>query len=223
MVSGFWTHLCGLCVIIFQNRMISDGEINPGPVVRIAPNEVSLSDPSNYEKIYNVGSRFYKDPGFYSAFGAPGAAFTTTSNELHRVRRAAQSPLFSRKIVLQLENVVHDKANKLSKRIESGLEDGNPNGVDLHYGFRAVSVDVITEYAFNDCYNLLDRDDFGYPFFAMVKGTIGAFWIFMQWPLVQYIALNLPNWLVPNPTVRDFNQFLDVSKSIRHQKSLNLI
>jgi hypothetical protein len=36
---------------------------------------------------------------------------------------------------------------------------------DLHYGFRAVSVDVITDYAFGDCYNLLEKDDFGKYFF----------------------------------------------------------
>jgi hypothetical protein len=131
-----------------------------------------LSDPANYEKIYNVGSKFYKDPAFYGAIGAPKAAFTTPSNELHRVRRAALNPMFSRKLVLELEDVVQDKASKLSNRIESGTKDGNPEGVDLHFGFRAVSVDVITDYAFGDCYNLLEKDDFGKYFFDMVKGTI---------------------------------------------------
>jgi hypothetical protein len=85
-----------------------------------------------------VGSKFYKDPAFYGAIDAPGAAFTTPSNELHRVRRAALSPMFSRK----LEDAVQDKAAKLLNRLESGLKDGNPISVNLHYGFRAVSVDV---------------------------------------------------------------------------------
>jgi hypothetical protein len=188
-----------------------------GPVVRIAPNEISLSDPVNYEKIYNVGSKFYKDPDFYGALGADSAAFTTISNELHRIRRRALDPMFSRKVVLELEAVVQDKANKLSRRLEKGLEDGSANGVNMHHGFRAVSVDVITEYAFNDCYNQLDKDDFGHSFFAMVKGTIGAFWIFMQFPLLQAVALNLPPWLVFNPTIRLFNAYLAVSDSSQSQ------
>jgi hypothetical protein len=81
--------------------------------------------------------------------------------------------MFSRKLVLKLEDVVQDKASKLSNRIESGTKDGGPEGVDLHFGFRAVGVDVITDYAFGDCYNLLEKDDFGKYFFDMVKGTIG--------------------------------------------------
>jgi hypothetical protein len=126
---------------------------------------VSLSDPANYEKIYSVGSKFYKDQAFYGAIGAIGAAFSTPSNELHHVRRAALNPMFSRKLVLELEDVVQDKASKLSSRLESGLKDGNPSGVDLHFGFRAASVDVITDYAFGDCYNLLEEEDFGKYFF----------------------------------------------------------
>ena len=84
-----------------------------------------MSDPTNCEKIYNVGSEFYKDLAFYSAIGAPKAAFTTPSDELHRVRRAALNPMFSRKLVLELEDVVQYKASKLSNRIESGLKDGD--------------------------------------------------------------------------------------------------
>lgn len=89
------------------------------------------------------------------------------------MRRAALNPMFSRKLVLELEDIVQDKAFKLSNRIESGLKDGDPKGVDLHFGFRAVSVDIITDYAFGDCYNFLEREDFGKYFFDMVKGTIG--------------------------------------------------
>jgi len=48
--------------------------------------------------------------------------------------------MFSRKLVLELEDVVQDKASKLSNRIESGTKDGDPEGVDLHFWFRAVMI-----------------------------------------------------------------------------------
>lgn len=64
--------------------------------------------------------------------------------------------------------------------------------MNLHYAFRAVSVDVITEYAFAQCYNLLDRVDLGQSFFKMIQDLGPAMWIFQQWPGLQNIALGLP-------------------------------
>lgn len=81
-----------------------------GPVVRITPDEIHLSDPENYERIYFVGSKYSKSADFYRAFSSNSAAFTTPSNEAHRVRRAALNPFFSRKMVLELEDVVQSNA-----------------------------------------------------------------------------------------------------------------
>jgi cytochrome P450 len=164
-----------------------------GPVVRITPDEIHLADPDNYEKIYHIGSKYSKSPSFYQAFGSNSAAFTTPSNEVHRVRRAALNPLFSRKMVLELEDVVQSKVEKLCQRMNNALAAGKP--IDLHHGFRAISVDVITDYAFDNCYNLLDKSDFGVDFFAMVRGLGPSFWFFQQWPSIQHIALKTPKWL----------------------------
>jgi hypothetical protein len=115
-----------------------------GSVVRISPDEIHLADPENYEKLHYIGSKApSKAPYFYDAFGLKTAAFGTTSNELHRVRRAAISPAFSRKAVLQLEDIVQEKTAKLISRMKDLLDEGKP--VDLHHGFRALSVDIITD------------------------------------------------------------------------------
>jgi hypothetical protein len=183
-----------------------------GPIVRITPDEVSLSDPSNYEKIYSVGSKYSKDPVFYDSFGTPEAAFNTASNELHRIRRAALNPMFSRKSVLELEDVVQEKVNKLCQRLEMGLEEGK--AVDLHHGLMCVSADVLSEFAFDQCFNLLNEDDFGISFYAMLKSTVVPAFAFRQWPLLQTILLNLPEFLVPEGPIKEFNKFIQVSSSI---------
>ncbi len=112
---------------------------------------------------------------------------------MHRVRRAALNPLFSRKMVLDLEDVVQSKAEKLCLRLTDALVAGRP--LDLHHGFRAVSVDVITDYAFDNCYDLLDLADFGVDFFAMVRGLGPSFWFFQLAPFVQPVAFKIPMWL----------------------------
>lgn len=90
--------------------------------MRITPDEIHLSDPENCEKIYPVGSRFGKDPSFYGCFGADTAIFTTPNPDVHRVRRAALNPFFSRKKTLELEEIVQQKARKLVSRMQSAFD-----------------------------------------------------------------------------------------------------
>lgn len=162
-------------------------------MVRICPNEVHLSDPENYDAIYHAGTKFSKDPVFYGAFGYGTAAFPTPSNEVHRVRRAALNPLFSRKRVLELEDVVHSKVEKVSHRISQSIKSKTP--VDLHHACRAISVDTITDYGFGHCYDLLDEEDFGISFFDAMRELGPAVWFFQQWPFLQKLALSIPYWL----------------------------
>jgi cytochrome P450 len=121
------------------------------------------------------------------------AAVTTLHNELHRVRRAAINPLFSRKVVLDLEGVVQSKVQKLCTRLSDSLRAGTP--MDLHHGFRAVSVDVITDYAFDNSYNLLDKPSLGKEFFDMLREMVPVFWVFQQFPFLQKLSAMLPLWL----------------------------
>jgi hypothetical protein len=97
--------------------------------------------------------------------------------------------MFSRKMVLELEDVVQDKAEKLCSLVSRKFAAGEP--VDLHHAFRAVSIDVITDYGFNKCYNLLDSPDLGRNFFLMVRRIGSALWIFQQWPELQ-VAKMIP-------------------------------
>lgn len=164
-----------------------------GPVVRITPDEIHLSDPDNCDKIYHVGSRYGKNPAFYGAFGTKKATFTTPSPDIHRVKRAALNPFFSRKKVLDLEEIVQQKARRLVSRMETAFQ--STGHIDLHHGFRAISVDVITDYAFDTSYNFLSREDFGVQFFNMIRDFGPAFWFFQQFPAVQPIALSTPFWV----------------------------
>jgi cytochrome P450 len=169
--------------------------MDAGPVVRITPDEVHLSDPENYEQIYHIGSKYYKNPGFYNSFGIGYSTFSSIPNSVHAVRRAALNPMFSRKMVFALEDLVQEKAEKIVNRARCAFAAGEP--LDVHHGFRAISVDVITDYAFNSCYNLLDQPDFGVKFFQRIMDLSPSLWFFQQWPWVQPIALSTPRWMVP--------------------------
>lgn len=88
---------------------------------------------------------------------------------------------------------MHQKAENLVSRMQSAF--GTTGQIDLHYGFRAVLVDVITDYAFDNCFELLDQPGFGKGFFEMIRGFGPASHFFQQFPTVRRMALCLPLWL----------------------------
>jgi cytochrome P450 len=165
-----------------------------GPVVRISPTEIHLADPDNYEKIYYVGSKApSKAPYFYDSFGLNTAAFSTASHELHSIRRAVINRVFSRKTVLELEGIVQEKTVKLVKRMNGLLAEKKP--VDLHHGYRALSADVICDYAFDNDSKQLESPTFAASFYEMaedllVRGRILQAFPFLL-PLSKMVTLGM--------------------------------
>jgi cytochrome P450 len=139
------------------------------------------------------------------------AGFGTTSNELHRIRRSAINPSFSRKAVLQLEEIVQEKTAKLISRMKDLLDKGKP--VDLHHGFRALSVDIITDYSFDNDYKQLDSPTFGSDFYAMTSELITRGWVLQAFPfllpLSDLISLSMAKRI--NGALYEFMLFRDVS------------
>jgi cytochrome P450 len=172
-----------------------------GPVVRITPDEVHIATNSDdYEKIYHVGSKYAKSPNFYNALCVPHSSVGTASNEVHKIKRGAMNPIFSRQRVLDVESIVQDKVAKVISRLENSISNtrvGDEAGVDLHHAFRAVSVDVASEFSFGRCYDFLDKDDTGADFFEMARGIGPALYVFQQFPSLQRLALKIPPWLAP--------------------------
>lgn len=85
---------------------------------------------------------------------------------------------------------MQSRAETLSEIMSSKLSENK--AVDLHHAFRSISVDVISDYAFGESYELLARDDPGREFFDLVAGIGLTWWFFQQWPAMQSLALSLP-------------------------------
>jgi cytochrome P450 len=97
-------------------------------------------------------------------------------------------------MVLDLEDVVQSKAQKLSAAVQKGFESGKP--VDLFHGFRSLAIDVISDFGFDKCYNLLDREDFREHFHTMIQLSNRPVWAFQQWPLIRKTVLSMPeSWV----------------------------
>ncbi|RDA85958.1 hypothetical protein CP532_0835 [Ophiocordyceps camponoti-leonardi (nom. inval.)] len=131
-----------------------------GPIVRINPREVHVSDPAFYHVIYASGRRRRdKDPQFVPTYGLPDAMVAAVSHDQHRVRRAALSDLFSRRAVVERSGLVAERVDRLMQRLAEARDAGTV--VSLDEAFTAMASDVITAYACGRHWGSLDDEHFG--------------------------------------------------------------
>ncbi|CAI6263572.1 unnamed protein product [Periconia digitata] len=166
-----------------------------GPVVRINPHELHISDPSFYESVYVASSR-RTDKWHFSArmFGTSLATVGTTGHDLHRLRRSALSNFFSKRSISQLEPNIQrmvDHACRLLK--DRGLGGEKLNLKDC---FAAFSADLIGEVAFGSSYGLLDRAGFEPGWQKLMMDLSRATHLMKQFPWVYSIFNSIPPFLV---------------------------
>jgi len=131
--------------------------------------------------------------------GTPAPSCGAVSHDLHRLRRGALNPFFSKRSVYQMEWIVQDKIEQLSRRFEAAIETREVIRLDVAY--MALTMDVITHYAFGKSYNHLAEDDFNLAWKETVVGgsANGAFlrqfpWLF---PIMKLVPLSLLRVLKP--------------------------
>lgn len=127
--------------------------------MRIAPDEVHINDPV-YLDIQFTSSTSPKQNKYaphQNQFGWPQSTSNTIDSSLHKMRRGALAGFFSRKSILVLEPMIREKIEKTCSRLSEVKATGSP--IDLRLLFSCMTTDVITEYAFPHCFDLLSTPD----------------------------------------------------------------
>ena len=109
-----------------------------GPIVRINPDELHILDPSAYDSLYV--EKWAKHPPPALAVGA-GAMAGTVSSALHKKRRAAFNPFFSKASINGRIGAVQNKVEKLCDRLTAANEKGEV--VVLENAFTALVGDIV--------------------------------------------------------------------------------
>jgi hypothetical protein len=131
-----------------------------GPIVRINPEELRIKDSDFFGTIYSGPNRKRdKDETWAMMAGAPRSAFSTLDHDVHKMRRGALNPFFSKRMVNKLEPRIVGKVSILCERFKECMADKRV--IHLHTACSAFTMDVISEYCYGEdgCTNyLLDRD-----------------------------------------------------------------
>lgn len=135
---------------VYTNRPV-------GPIVRLAPNRYSISDPSAIRTIYGTGSKFSK-PDYYDPFGGPMRdhrdVFTEKSNEKHALERRKTSNLYAMSSLVSYEPFV----DKVNREFMAALADHaqRKHEFDLFTWMQFYAFDVIGEITFGRSFGLIE-------------------------------------------------------------------
>lgn len=108
-----------------------------GPILRITPDEIHINDVGFLDSVY-APSAARRDKYDYQLQGLnmPGGVGTTASHEVHRKRREALAPFFSRRNVLHLESLIRGKVEQLCELVARHAKEKTPaNLTDLFWAF----------------------------------------------------------------------------------------
>ncbi|KAH7407469.1 cytochrome P450 [Cadophora sp. MPI-SDFR-AT-0126] len=143
-----------------------------GPIVRIAPNEVSYDDLAAYSDLYGQKSRFLKEEAWY--YGIIPASlismFTTCDAELHSILRRLFSHAFSRTSVIGFQDKINEHINIALESVSALSAEGQPvRTYDMAASF---TLDTISRLCFGNSVKALSRPTFDHPLIDSLDGLL---------------------------------------------------
>ena len=190
--------------------------MSAGPIVRINPSELHIKDPEYYDVLYSgPGTRRDKWGWHASLFGNSLSMFGTVPHDLHRLRRGALNPFFSRQAVARLEPVIRETIDKVCARFEKCRESGEP--VETGQAYAALTTDIITRYAFRTSYGCVEDPKWKWDWpKAMNEGTKSCH-LNKQFKFVFPAMQATPEWIIRrvDPAVMNIINFQKVWSSLQ--------
>ncbi|KAF7196866.1 Cytochrome P450 monooxygenase [Pseudocercospora fuligena] len=171
-----------------------------GPIIRISPYELHISDPEFIGEVYGNGKIRDRWKWALGMFGIDSGMLTTSEHELHRRRRTPLNPLFSRKAVQEFEGRMKEFVDKMCERVKKG-----PGVVNLDLVFAACTLDLVSEYCFGGAYGALERGDLYQDVTVGMLEASQALHFNKFFPWVMRVLKNLPDRVVKwsNPKMEE--------------------
>lgn len=183
-----------------------------GPIIRINPWEIHISDPEFYDVVYSSNTRFEKIERFKYRFGEPTSMLATVEHDLHHRRRVALNPYFSKRQIKDFSGHIQTCAERLCHRLANEYR-GTSRVVTLNNVWAAFSADIVIFYTFAFSYDFIEYPDFVAPFTTSLIELTNSAHFAAHFPWLLTFLQTMPDAVlgVVNPAMRPVFQFLNVS------------
>jgi len=183
-----------------------------GPIVRINPYELHVDDPDFLEDIFVGPGTHKRDKWEWSTkgLGVPGSTLMTNPHDLHRVRRAALNPFFSKMSVRNLQPLMDAKLDFFVERFEEFQKTGEVMTVNIAFAaltngthearrtmfermLTTCFVDIASEFAFGTSHDRIRHPNFDPSFHDNCIAGLDLNHLMLQFPIIMKILQALPD------------------------------
>jgi len=147
-----------------ENRTIHAAHARLGPIIRLAPNEISVvSIDGGVRTVYGGGFAKHRWYDQMRNFGDVPNMFSTLENREHSLRKRGISHVYAKSVIQgskTLEGISKVLVVRLSNKLEKLVESGDQGTVDLMAVMSAATMDFVTAYLFGlqNCSEFLGDD-----------------------------------------------------------------
>ncbi|KAF2118511.1 cytochrome P450 [Lophiotrema nucula] len=156
-----------------------------GPIVRLSPSEVGVSDLGAFKEIHKIGTKYLKSNWYQKLANFPKLGlFTMIEPREHGQRRKLLSRPFSRTYLVEhWEEVVREKALLCVEKIR---DDATRDTADVYNWWMLLASDVSAHLAFGESFGMLETGRANQWIRVLKKLTMGA-GIMVEMPLLRLL------------------------------------
>ena len=184
-----------------------------GPIVRIAPNEIHIQDSEFFEDLYATSRPSDKLKSLEHRFNNRLSTFATPKHSLHRQRRAALNPFFSKRKILAHTPIIQKHVDRLCERLADEYA-GKDRILVMNDMWGCLTSDTVVGYCFERSYHFVDEPDFRSLFPDAMTDLVNGVHVVTQFPWMIAMVNCLPDSAVKflQPAMASVIQFNTVSE-----------
>ncbi|ETI26947.1 hypothetical protein G647_10046 [Cladophialophora carrionii CBS 160.54] len=159
-----------------------------GPVIRTNPDDVHIHDPDFFDQLY--GLKMDKWAWWTRGFAVPKAGGMTVEHEVHRKRRGALNPFFSKASIVANMPVIQEKLAVMCDRLDA--IKGSRQVLDLEAVYLALTTDVLTQCSYGWTYDYIHHPEWAMTWKLVNTGGRASAAIVRSFPLIGAVVRSMP-------------------------------
>lgn len=162
--------------------------------MRISPYELHIDDPDYYDVLFSQHAPRSRYQFGIDNLQLPGSTFGAIDDKLHRIRRGALNPFFSKQSINRLEPMLTHMINKLCGHINEFQSSGQP--MEMRRVYMCLTTDIVTLYALSKSWNHLDSPVFSPLWVETIKALAIAGVTLKHFPWLMPLSRMIPReWM----------------------------